>query len=144
MRTMQSSHSAVAKVFAFGNAIIAVAVVIAAALYEAPSRLIVVPSVLLALLLLWSSFGLLRSTRWRLVALRACAWVGLGIGATAVAALAIAAGRWSAARGGLESLEGLEGSVLSPMLGLALLLPYLLLYPCVQLLWADRQKRYAE
>jgi hypothetical protein len=30
------------------------------------------------------------------------------------------------------------------VLGLTLLLPYLLLYPCAQLLWAHRQQRLAE
>ncbi len=138
MRTMQSSRSAVAHVFAIGNAIIALGMVIAVARQEASSWLVVVPSGLLAALLLWSSFGLLRSTRWRLLALRACAWVALALGMSALAALAIAAGQWSAARGGLNGHER------TPLLVLALLLPYLLLYPCLQLLWAHRQQRYAD
>jgi hypothetical protein len=137
MRTVQSSRSAVAHVFAIGNALIAIGVVIAVAVLPATSWFVVVPSGLVVALLLWSSFGLLRSTRWGLLALRACAWIALAIGMSALATLAMAAAQWSAARGGLTD------SALTPLLGLALLLPYLLLYPCLQLLWAHRQQSYA-
>lgn len=136
---MQSSHFAVARAFAVGNAVIALCVVIAVLRLDPRSWLVESGSALLVLLLLWSAFGLLRATRWHLLALRACAWIGLAIGLAALAVLAVATGQSSVAEGALRASPSLTA-----VLGLTLLLPYLLLYPCAQLLWAHRQQSHAE
>jgi hypothetical protein len=136
---MPSSRLAIARAFAIGNAVIAACVVVAALRLDVRSWGIHTASALLVVLLLWSSFGLLRGTRWRLLALRATAWAGLAIGLGALAVLAVATGQTSHAEGALRATHSLTA-----VLGLTLLLPYLLLYPCAQLLWAHRQQRHAE
>jgi hypothetical protein len=130
---MSSSRSAVARAFAIGNALIAAGVLGALSMQDDSSTWLVAAALLLALLLLSSSIGLLRATRWRLAVLSACAWTGLGLAGCALAALAISATEWSA-----------HAALDRETLGLALLLPYLLLYPCGQLLWAHRQQQAAD
>jgi len=136
---MPKRRSATVWSFAVGNALLALIVLLA--LFRdsgARSWIAIAPALLLAALLLASSIGLLCSTAWSLLALRASAWVGLALGACALAALAIFAFQVSQLRVGLD-----EGSALAPVLLLALLLPYLILYPSAQLLWAHRQHRFA-
>lgn len=136
---MHSSSFAVARAFAIGNAVIASCLVVAIVRLDARSWLIEGASALLVLLLLWSAFGLLRATRWHLLALRACAWSGLAIGLGALAVLAVATGQTSGTQDVLTATNPLAA-----VLGMTLLLPYLLLYPCAQLLWAHRQQSHAE
>ena len=136
---MHSSRLAIARAFAVGNTVIAICVAVAALRLEPRSWMVAAASTVLVGLLLWSSFGLLRATRWHLLALRACAWSGLAIGLGALAVLGFATGQFSDAGGALRASQSLTA-----VLGLTLLLPYLLLYPCAQLLWAHRQQSHAE
>jgi hypothetical protein len=137
---MLKGRSATVWAFAIGNAVLALIVLLA--LFRdlgARSSIAIVPSLLVAALLLASSFGLLRRTPWSLLALRASAWVGLAIGACALAALAISAFQVS------PHDDIGESSALAPLLMLALLLPYLILYPSAQLLWLhQRRRRFAK
>ena len=98
-----------------------------------------VPSVAVAVLLLLSSFGLARAQRWALSALRACAVLELAIGLLAVAALAISATYFGSVHG-----EVGKSGTLTLLLGVTLLLPYLIVYPSVQLLWLHHQQQYAQ
>ena len=136
---MHSSSLAFARAFAIGNAALALSLVIAVLKLDSRSWLIETASALLVLLLLWSAFGLLRGTRWHLLALRACAWSGLAIGLGALAVLGFETGAASTAPQALQATHSLTA-----VLGLTLLLPYLLLYPCAQLLWAHRQQQHAQ
>lgn len=88
------------------------------------------PAVLLAAMLLSSSAGLLRNAPWALRMLRACASIELLIGVVAIAALALSASYLVGTHGDL----GRSGA-LTMTLVLALMLPYLVLYPVLQLIW---------
>ena len=129
-------RSPIARVFAIGNALIASALAVAVIALEARSVWLQAGAGFAAVLLLLSSFGLLKRTRWRLFALRACAWLGVAVAVGVLGAVGVWAGHAQAARAGLP-----PGSPLATMLALALLLPYLLLYPALQLIWAHRQER---
>jgi hypothetical protein len=89
-----------------------------------------VPAVLLAAMLVASSAGLLRNAPWALRMLRACASIELLIGLVAIAALALSASYLAGTHGDL----GRSGA-LTMTLVLALMLPYLVLYPVLQLIW---------
>jgi MFS superfamily sulfate permease-like transporter len=137
---MPKRRSATVWSFAVGNALLALIVLLA--LFRDPgarSSIAIIPCVLLAALLFASSFGLLRSTAWSLLVLRASAWTGLACGLCALATIAISSLQLSRIEAGIG-----EGRSLAPLLLLALLLPYLILYPSAQLLWVQRQLRYAE
>ena len=139
---MLKRRSATVWSFAVGNALLAL-ILLLVLFREAAARswIAVAPALLLVGLLLTSSFGLLRRTSWSLLALRASAWTGLTIGACALAALSMFAFELSRFQSGVG-----EQSLLAPLLLLALLLPYLILYPSAQLLWANRyrQRRFAK
>jgi hypothetical protein len=126
--------------FAIGNALLAV-VVLAGVFGGLAMRwwVVDVPSVGLATLLLLSSFGLARATRWAATALRACAIVELVVGLIALAALGVSAAYLGSVHGELG-----RSGLMTFILGLALLLPYLIVYPSVQLLWLYRQQQYVQ
>lgn len=136
---MYVGRSPIAQTFAIGNALIGLLLSVGALLFDLRSSIVHVGAMLMAALLFASSFGLLRSTRWRLSALRAGAYVGLCAGFCVLAALAFWAIDLSAA-----SIRFQASGTLTTLLALALLLPYMLLYPTLQLLWAHRQQRHAE
>ena len=95
-----------------------------------------VPSVALSLLLVISGMGLIRSTGWRLILLRISAVVCLVIGLAAIAALGVTAAYLSGVHGSL----GQSGALLMVLL-IALFVPYLVIYPSLQLLWAYKTSR---
>jgi hypothetical protein len=129
-------RSQLAGFFAIGNAAIGAALVVAVLALDTRWPWVEAGAALLSLLLLLSSVGLLRGTPWRLLALRACAWSGIAAAACALLAIAVWALRMPSAREGLP----LVGTA-TPLLELALLLPYLLFYPALQLIWAHRQEQ---
>ena len=88
---------------------------------------------------LHESLRMARATRWAGAALRACALVELCVGLLAVAGLGISAAYF----GGVHGELGRSG-LMTFILGMTLLLPYLIVYPSVQLLWLHRQQQYAQ
>ena len=135
---MPRRRAITARWFAAGNALLAIVVLIA--LFRdlaARSWFAIAPSFALAALLLASSFGLLLRARWSLLALRAAAWAGLALALCALGTLAVSTFQLSRLQAGIA-----ESSKLAPLLLLALLLPYLILYPSAQLLWVHRQRRF--
>lgn len=138
---VKTPYSFTTWVFAAGNALIAVfALLLALRGFGHDSWPLRVSSLCVAVLLSWSAFGLARATRWRLAALRACALLELTLGLCAIATLAVAAYHLGAA----AAVEGpfRPSGTLTLTLGLALLLPYLLVYPAVQLLWLRRERQH--
>jgi hypothetical protein len=133
-------RSSITWAFAIGNALLAV-VMLAGVFGGLGTRwwVVDVPSVGVAGLLLLSSFGLARATRWAATALRACALVELCVGLLAIAALGVSAAYF----GGVHGELGRSG-LMTFILGMTLLLPYLIVYPSVQLLWLHRQQQYAQ
>jgi hypothetical protein len=123
--------------FAVGNALLAI-VMLAGVFGGLGMRwwVVDVPSVCVAALLLLSSFGLARTTRWAAAALRACAILELVVGLLALAALGVSAAYLGSVHGEL----GRSGQM-TFILGITLLLPYLIVYPSVQLLWLHRRKQ---
>jgi hypothetical protein len=128
---MPLSRSLVSRTFAVGNVLLA-GLVLWAAFSGLTARDLWVdgPAVVLALMLLSSSAGLLRNAPWALRMLRACASIELLIGFVAIAALALSASYLVGTHGDL----GRSGA-LTMTLVLALMLPYLVLYPVLQLIW---------
>ena len=126
--------STAARIFAVGNALLALALV-CGVFVALPVRFWGVdgPSVVLAALLVISSFGLLRQTTWRYRALRISALCELAIGLVAIAAMLLAI----AYLGGIHGEVGRSGLVIA-MVGSALLIPYLIVYPSLQLIWLHR------
>jgi hypothetical protein len=87
-------------------------------------------TVLLAVLLFASAWGMARDLRWGLSALRVSALCELALGLAALAALAL----------GISYLGGVHGAVGKSglnalILGSLLIAPYLIAYPSLQLLW---------
>jgi hypothetical protein len=87
-------------------------------------------SSLLAIVLLISAYGVLRRSAWHLRALRVSAVCELSLGLTAIAALVL----------GVVYLGGVHGGVGRTALtvalaGSAFLVPYLVIYPVLQLIW---------
>lgn len=136
---MPSSKSPISRTFAIGNALLA-ALVLWATFSGLTARdfWVDVPAVLLALMLLASSLGLLGNAPWALRLLRACASIELLIGLCAVAGLALSISYLS----GTHSDLGRNGA-LTMTLVLALLLPYLVVYPVLQLIWVHGTQRQA-
>ena len=128
---MPLSRSLVSRTFAVGNMLLA-GLLLWAAFGGLTVRDTWVdgPAVVLALMLLASSAGLLRNASWALRLLRACASIELLIGLVAIAALALSASYLSGTHGDL----GQQGA-LTMTLVLALMLPYLVVYPVLQLIW---------
>jgi hypothetical protein len=132
---MSSAAKVVYRVFALGNALLA-ALLVLGVFRALPVRYWAVdlPSVLLAGLLLLSSYGLLRRRAWCLRALRVCALCELVVGLSAVAALLLAVSYL----GGVHGEVGRSALIVASA-GSALLLPYLVVYPSLQLLWVQRE-----
>ena len=137
---MPATRTTTTWAFAIGNALLAI-VMLGGVFGGLGMRWWVVdmPSVCVATLLLLSSFGLLRATRWAATALRACAMVELGVGLLAVAGLGISAAYFGSVHGELG-----RSGLMTFILGITLLLPYMIVFPSVQLLWLHRQQRYAQ
>lgn len=93
-------------------------------------------SVVLALLLLASAWGLLRRVSWSLQVLRASAWCELSLGLAALAGLLLSI----AYLGGVHGTVGRNGLAVL-LLGSLLIVPYLIAYPILQLLWVDARVR---
>jgi hypothetical protein len=131
------SREAISWAFAIGNGLLAVLLCVGvfAAL---PQRYWVVDGSACALagLLSLSSFGLLRSSPWRWHVLRASALCELAIGLLAIAALALGVSYL----GGIHNEVGRNAWVAS-IAGSALLFPYLIVYPALQLLWVHARAR---
>ena len=127
----RARREAISSAFAIGNGLLAVLLCIGtfAALpvrYWPVDGLVCVLAGLLSL----SSIGLLRSSPWRWHVLRASALCELAIGLIAIAALAL----------GVSYLGGIHNDVGrnargAAIAGSALLVPYLIVYPVLQLLW---------
>jgi hypothetical protein len=131
MRSMSKPPGIASSVFACGNALLAVALLVGV-FGALPARYwaVDVPSVLMAGLLLLSTYGLLRRTAWGMRALQLSALCELGFGLAAVAALILGVSYL----GGVHGDVGHSGLVIS-IVGSALLVPYLVIYPSLQLLW---------
>jgi hypothetical protein len=130
MRAMSTA----ARIFAIGNALLALAIVCGVFL-ALPVRFwgVDVPSVAMASLLAISSFGLWRRSAWRLRALRISALCELAVGLSAIAAMLLAISYL----GGIHGEVGRSGLVIA-LVGSALLIPYLIVYPSLQLVWLQR------
>jgi hypothetical protein len=128
---MPLSRSLVSRTFAVGNILLAGLVLWATFTgLTARDLWVDVPAVLLALMLVASSAGLLRNAPWALRLLRACASIELLVGFVAIAGLALSVSYLSGTHGDL----GRSGA-LTMTLVLALMLPYLVIYPVLQLIW---------
>lgn len=88
---------------------------------------------LIAACLMISAFGLLRRTAWSLLALRVSALCELAIGLLTIAGLVLGV----AYLGGVHGTVGRTAFTVS-ILGSVFLLPYLVIYPVVQLVWIHR------
>ena len=95
-----------------------------------------VPAILIVLLLLASAYALLRPKPWSLRVVRWAAGVVLGLGLLCIAALTLAVGFLSGVLGAVGS-----GGVTLFVMVIALVLPYLVVYPALQLCWVDRRSR---
>lgn len=136
---MLPSRSLVSRSFAIGNALLA-AVVLWATFGGLTARdyWVDAPAVLLAAMLLVSSLGLLRGAPWALRMLRTCASIELLIGLCAIAGLALSVSYLL----GTHSELGRSGALTMTLL-LALLLPYMVVYPVLQLIWVYGTQRQA-
>ena len=126
--------------FAIGNALLA-ALVLGFVFGALGVRwwIVDVPSVAVSGLLLGSSFGLVRASRWAWTALRACAVLELVVGLLAIAALAISVVYLGSVHGEIG-----QNGRLTLLIGVTLLLPYMVVYPSVQLLWLHHQRQYTK
>jgi hypothetical protein len=134
----QPSHDLIRWGFAIGN--LASAAGIAALLIALPMRYwaIDVPGSLLCALAAASALGLVRQSSWWSRALRVSALSALVFGLAALSALAL----------GVSYLGGVHGelgrmTIGTWIAGSLFLLPYLVLYPALQLLWLHAQSRTA-
>jgi hypothetical protein len=128
------SERALIRTFVTGNTLLGLGAPLGAFL-GLPVRYLPVDlaSGLLAALLLASAWGLARDRPWCTRVLRISALCELGLGLTGVAALAL----------GVAYLGGIHGAVGRNALQIAiwgslLIAPYLIVYPCLQLLWIER------
>lgn len=134
-----TSRSLVSRSFAIGNVLLAAFLVWGTfGGLSARDLWVDAPAVMLALLLCASALGLLRNAPWALALLRACASIELLIGMVAIAALALSVSYLF----GTHSDLGRSGA-LSMTVVIALLLPYLVVYPVLQLLWVYGKQRQA-
>ena len=131
---MPKPSDAVRMSFASINALLATAVLFGV-FGALPVRywMVDVSSALMAALLLISAYGLWRRSRWDLRALRVSAACELALGLSAVAALVLGV----VYLGGVHGTVGRTASIVA-VLGTALLLPYFIIYPSLQLLWIHR------
>ena len=123
----------------FGTANVVVAGLLVAGVFGGlPVRWWVVDvlALILAAALLTASVALTANTRWQSLAVRISAWMVLGAGLALLAALALGASFLYAVSG---SLGPQSTQVLT--LALALDVPYLLVYPALQLWWLRGEKR---
>jgi hypothetical protein len=137
---MSAPRSATTWTFAIGNALLA-ALVLGGVFGGLGVRwwIVDVPSIAVSVLLLGSAFGLAGATRWALPALRACAVVELALGLMTLAGLVVSVVYLTSVHGEI----GRSGTV-TLLLGVTLLLPYLVVYPSVQLLWLHRQRQFTQ
>ncbi len=133
---MANSDGPIRRAFAIGNGLLAVTLV--ALLGSLPTHYWPVDGVLVALsvLALASAVGMWNRSVWGLRALRVAALGMLFAGLTAISALAL----------GVSYLSGVHGEMAHTALGFwiggsLLLLPYLVIYPLLQLLWLHAQRR---
>jgi hypothetical protein len=92
-----------------------------------------VPVALIALVQLASAVGLLAKLPWAERALRIAAWVSLGLGSLLVGLVVIS----MAYLRGIHGDYGVAALVVSALI-VALLVPYVLVLPALQLLWIKR------
>jgi hypothetical protein len=117
----------------FGAADALTAIVVALGVFGGlPSRWLPVdgPAAALVLMEVASAAGLLSGARWGRVVARATAAVTLGVGLTLATALALTAG-WLR---GVYGPIGAGGAVILALVA-ALVLPYLVVLPAVQVVW---------
>ncbi len=140
MATRLIERSIVTWAFCFGNAMIAVAIALIVFL-ALPARWwpVDLPTIALATLLGVSAVGVVVRTRWQLILLKVSALVCLVLGMSAIAAAGLSAAFLSGTHGDL----GKNGMLIMGVV-VGLLLPYLIIYPCVQLLWIHRLSRDKE
>jgi hypothetical protein len=134
------SGDAVSRAFAIGNGLLAVLVGVGV-FAGLPVRYWVVDGSAgaLAALLLLSALGLVRKSPWRWRVLRASALCELAIGLCAIAALALGVSYL----GGIHNDVG-RNALVASLAGSALLFPYLIVYPALQLLWVHARSRVEE
>jgi hypothetical protein len=132
----ESGH-AVSWAFAIGNGLLAVLVGVGV-FAGLPVRYWVVDgsACALAALLLLSAIGLVRSSPWRWRVLHVSALCELAIGLSAIAALALGVSYL----GGIHNDVG-RNALVASIAGSALLFPYLIVYPALQLLWLHARSR---
>lgn len=136
---MSNASSPVRTTFASVNALLAMGLLIGV-FGALPVRYWVVDVVssVIAAALLISAYGLLARSAWSLRVLRYSAVCELTVGLAAIAALVL----------GIVYLGGVHGTagrtaITIAIAGSALLAPYLVVYPVVQLLWVHRNARSA-
>jgi hypothetical protein len=137
---MSGGSGAVSWAFAIGNGLLAVLVGVGV-FAGLPVRYWAVDGTAgaLAALLLLSAIGLVRSSPWRWRVLRASALCELTIGLSAIAALALGVSYL----GGIHNDVG-RNALVAWIAGSALLFPYLIVYPALQLLWVHARSRVEE
>jgi hypothetical protein len=133
---MANTDVPIRRAFAIGNGILAL--VLVALLAALPTHYWLVDVVLVTLsgLGLASAVGVWNRTAWGLRVLRAAALGMLFAGLASISALAL----------GVSYLSGVYGELARTALGFwiggsLLLLPYLVIYPLLQLLWLHAQRR---
>jgi hypothetical protein len=133
---MANTDVPIRRAFAIGNACLSA--VFVALLLALPTRYWTVDVVLLLLSALTaaSAVGVWRRNSWGFRVLRASALCALASGLAAISALAL----------GISYLSGVHGELAQTALGFwiggsLLLLPYLVIYPLLQLLWLHAQHR---
>jgi hypothetical protein len=123
--------------FAIANGVLAVLVVVGV-FAGLPTRWapVDVPALLIVLLLLASAYALLRPQPWSLRVVRWAAGVVLALGLLCVFGLTLAIAFLSGVLGAVGS-----GGVTLFVMVVALVLPYLVIYPALQLVWAAQRTR---
>jgi len=132
---MASLHrSRALRVFAVANALTALILFVGVGLIQPRYWVVDVPATLLAIVELASAVALLAKLPWAERALRVAAWITFAGGLFLIALIALTIVF-------LRTIHGEDGMVATLVSGLviALIVPYTVLLPAVQLLWLQRR-----
>jgi hypothetical protein len=135
-RMQSPSHDSIRRAFALGNALSAAGLVGLCAALPARYWAVDAPAIVLCALATASAIGLARKSSWWFRALRASALCELFAGLAALSALALSVSYLGGVHGELGNM-----TVAFWIAGSLLLLPYLVVYPALQLLWLHAQHR---
>lgn len=120
--------------FCVGNSMIAVAILLLV-FFALPVRWwpVDLPAIALATLLGLSAFALATRTPWQRILLKISALICLLVGMLVVAAASLSVAFLSGTHGDLG-----KNGMLIMAVAIGLIVPYLIIYPCAQLLWIHR------